>query len=45
MGPVDGVITGTMYSFHLAFSNIDSNAPDGARGSTEVEIEVRLDAP
>jgi hypothetical protein len=35
-------VVGTNYAFHLAFSNIDENAPDGLRGDTEVEVEIRI---
>jgi hypothetical protein len=35
------MITGSTYRFHMAFSNIDRNASDGARGPTELQIELR----
>ena len=41
--PVTGEIVGTMAQLHLAFSNIDDNAPDGLTGPTEIEIEIRVE--
>jgi hypothetical protein len=40
---VQGDIVGTHWSFALAHSNIDGNAPDGLQGDTEIELEVRLE--
>ncbi len=44
-GIIDEEIIGTQWIFHMAFSNIDSNAPDGLTGDTTVEITVTAYAP
>ena len=41
-GSIEGEIIGEV-QFDLALSNIDSNAPDGMMGPTELLIEISVD--
>ncbi|MCH9688187.1 MAG: hypothetical protein K0V04_42545 [Deltaproteobacteria bacterium] len=42
-GAVAGEIVGETVQFDFAFSNIDTNSPDGLMGPTEVEVEIRIE--